>query len=165
MRILPSVLLIAIALATAAATAQVPLRGALPGAAATTTQSATLTALRDAERRRADAVAARDVDTLRDIIATDYYHVEPNGRVRTRSEYLQLLARDEYEFRAYTNVSMEIQLLDSGRTAIVRGRFHADLPPSGREREFRGRYVRVWQLQANGWRNTMMQSTEIRPGR
>lgn len=165
MRSLPSILLIAIALATAAATAQVPLRGALPGAAATTTQSATLTALRDAERRRADAVAARDVDTLRDIIATDYYHVETNGRVRTRSEYLQLLARDEYEFRSYINVSMEIQLLDSGRTAIVRGRFHADLPPSSRVRPYRGRYVRVWQLQADGWRNTMMQSTEIRPGR
>lgn len=165
MRFLLSILLIAIALATTAAMAQVPLRGTLPGAAATTTQSSALTALRDAERRRANAVAARDVDTLRDIIATDYYHVEPNGRVRTRSEYLQLLARDEYEFRAYTNVSMEIQLLDSGHTAIVRGRFHAELLPSGRAREFRGRYVRVWQLQPDGWRNTMMQSTEIRPAR
>lgn len=165
MRTLLSILLIPVALATTAAPAQVPLRGALPGAAVTTTQSATLTALRDAERRRTDAIAARDVDTLRDIIATDYYHVETNGRVRTRSEFLQLLARDEYEFRSYTIVSMEIQLLDSGRTAIVRGRFHADLPPSSRAREFRGRYVRVWQLQADGWRNTMMQSTEIRPGR
>ena len=165
MRFLLPILLIVNALATAAATAQVPLRGALPGAVATTTQSATLTALRDAERRRADAVAARDVDTLRDIIATDYYHVETNSRVRTRSEYLQLLVRDEYEFRSYTNVSMEIQLLDGGHTAIVRGRFHADLPPSVRERAYRGRYVRVWQLQADGWRNTMMQSTEIRPGR
>ena len=165
MRFLLSILLIAIALATTAAMAQIPLRGTLPVAAATTTQSSALTALRDAERRRANAVAARDVDTLRDIIATDYYHVETNGRVRTRSEYLQLLARDEYEFRSYTNVSMEIQLLDGGHTAIVRGRFHADLPPSVRERAYRGRYVRVWQLQADGWRNTMMQSTEIRPGR
>lgn len=162
MRSLLPILLIALA---TNATAQVFLRGAPPGAAATTTLSSALVALRDAERRRAVAVAARDVDTLRDIIATDYYHVEPNGRVRTRSEYLQLLARDEYEFRAYTNVSMEIQLLDSGHTAIVRGRFHAELPPSGRAREFRGRYVRVWQLQPDGWRNTMMQSTEIRPGR
>lgn len=162
MRSLLPILLIALA---TNATAQVLLRDAPPGAAATTTQSSALVALRDAERRRAVAVAARDVDTLRDIIATDYYHVEPNGRVRTRSEYLQLLARDEYEFRAYTNVSMEIQLLDSGHTAIVRGRFHAELPPSGRAREFRGRYVRVWQLQPDGWRNTMMQSTEIRPGR
>jgi ketosteroid isomerase-like protein len=165
MRSLLPILLFPITLATTAATAQVPLRGALPGTSVTTTQSATLMALRDAERRRAEAVAERDVDTLRDIIATDYYHVETNGRVRTRSEFLQLLARDDYEFRSYTNVSMEIQLLDSGRTAIVRGHFQADVAASGRAREFRGRYVRVWQLQAEGWRNTMMQSTEIRPGR
>jgi len=78
---------------------------------------------------------------------------------------MQVLARDEYEFRSYSNVSMEIQLLDSGHTAIVRGRMQADLQPAGGPREFRGRYVRVWQLQTDGWRNTMMQSTEIRPAR
>lgn len=124
-----------------------------------------IAALRDAERRRADAVATRDVDALRNLIGTDYYHVETIGRVRTRSEFLQLMVRDEFEFRSYDVVSAEIQLLDSGRTAIVRGRFQADLQASVRAREFRGRYVRVWQLQADGWRNTMMQSTEVKPAR
>lgn len=165
MRHLPSALCLSFALAVDAATAQVPLRGAPPGVAVTTALSPAMIALRDAEGDLAEAVATRDVDAVRDLIATDYYHVETNGRIRTRSEFMQLLVRDEYEFRSYANVSMEIQWLDGGRTAIVRGRLQADLQPSSRPREFRGRYVRVWQLQTDGWRNTMMQSTEIRPAR
>ena len=165
MRALPSALFLSCLLSTGSATANVPLRGAPAGFAVTTAQSSLLVALRDAERLLAEAVATGDADALRDLIATDYYHVETNGRVRTRSEFMQVLARDEYEFRSYSNVSMEIQLLNSGHTAIVRGRMQADLQPAGRPREFRGRYVRVWQLQTDGWRNTMMQSTEIRPAR
>jgi len=165
MRLLLSASMLSCAFAAGDATAHVPPRGVTPGVPATAAQPPVLSALRDAERHLAEAVATRDVDALRTLIATDYYHVETNGRVRTRSEFMQVLARDEYEFRSYSNVSMEIQLLDSGHTAIVRGRLQADLQPIGGPREFRGRYVRIWQLQTDGWRNTMMQSTEIRPAR
>ena len=165
MRPLLFVLLLSVAIAAATANAQVLLRGSVPGPSGTTAQSAVLTALRNAEQRRSEAIATRDVDALRNVIATDYYHVETNGRVRTRSEFLQLVARDEFEFRSYATASMEIQLLDSGRSAVIRGRFQADMRQNGRTRDFRGRYVRVWQLQADGWRNTMMQSTEIKAAR
>jgi ketosteroid isomerase-like protein len=165
MRLLLSASMLSFAFAAGGATAHVPLRDAAAGVTTTTAQTPLLSALREAERHLAEAVATRDVDALRTLIATDYYHVETNGRVRTRSEFMQVLARDEYEFRSYSNVSMEIQLLDSGHTAIVRGRLQADLQPIGGPREFRGRYVRIWQLQTDGWRNTMMQSTEIRPAR
>jgi ketosteroid isomerase-like protein len=165
MRPLLIVLSLLVALSPGASLAESPAHAAAPTPSTLQPQGPAATALRDAERRRTEAVGTRDVDALRNIIATDYYHVETNGRVRTRSEFLQLVARDEFEFRTYEIVSMEIQLLDSGRTAIVRGRFQADLQPSARSREFRGRYVHVWQLQPDGWRNTMMQSTEIRPAR
>ena len=167
MRPLICVCLLSVAIAADAASVRTSLRGALPGLAIGTAQSQSqpLSALRDAERRRAEAVATRDIDTLRRVIDTDYYHVETNGRVRTRSEFLQLLERDEYEFRAYTNVSAEIQLLDGGQTAVVRGRLQADMLPANRQREFRGRYVRIWHLGPEGWRNSMMQSTEITPAR
>ena len=163
-------LFISVAIAHDAASAQPPVPGAPPTAAAASALQALAAGrdaagLRSAERRRADAVASQDVDALRTLIANDYYHVETNGRVRTRSEFLQLVARDEFEFRSYSVVSTEILMFDSGRTAIVRGRFQADRQPNARVREFRGLYVRVWQLGPDGWRNTMMQSTEIRPAR
>ncbi|WP_137171802.1 nuclear transport factor 2 family protein [Massilia sp. HP4] len=120
-------------------------------------------ALRAAEQQRADAVAIRDIATLRKLISGDYYHVETSGRARTKTEFLQLLARGEFEFRSYEVDDMEIRMLDNGRAALVTGRFRAETQGAKRPREIRGRYVRMWVLGPEGWRNTMQQSTEIRP--
>lgn len=120
-------------------------------------------ALRVAEQQRADAVAARDISTLRKLIGGDYYHVETSGRARTKTEFLQLLTRAEFEFRSYEVDDMEIRMLDNGRAALVTGRFRAMMQGANRPREVRGRYVRMWVLGPEGWRNTMQQSTEIRP--
>jgi len=120
-------------------------------------------ALRAAERQRADAVAARDIATLRKLISGDYYHVETSGRARTKTEFLQLLTRGVFEFRSYEVDDMEIRMLDNGRAALVTGRFRAVTQGANRPREVRGRYVRMWVLGPEGWRNTMQQSTEIRP--
>lgn len=119
--------------------------------------------IRDAERRRAAAVASGDIDTLRKLIGGEYYHVESNGRVRTKTEFLQALMRKELKMSAYGLDDMEITVLGSGRAAIVTGRFHAQMQGLPTPRQFRGRYVRVWILEPDGWRNTLEQSTEIRP--
>lgn len=135
-----------------------------PPASAAVADAATrdLAGVRVAERRRAQAIASRDVATLRSLVSGDYYHVETNGRVRTKSELLQLLERDAYEFRSYDVSDIEIRLLDGGRAALVTGRLNADLQQPNRSGEFRGRFVRMWQWSPEGWRNTMHQSTEIR---
>ena len=122
-----------------------------------------LAALRVAEQRRAQAVASRDVATLRNLISGDYYHVETRGRTRTKTEFLQLLSRDEYEFRSYEVDNTEIRMLDNGRAAVVTGRFRAEPQDADRPRPLRGRYVRMWVLGPEGWRNAMQQTTEIRP--
>lgn len=126
-------------------------------------QQRALASLRAAEQRRAQAVASRDVATLRSLISGDYYHVESGGRTRTKTELLQLLARNEFEFRSYDISDMEIRMLDSGRDALVTGRFKAETRGINRPRELRGRFVRLWKMGPEGWRNTMQQSTEIRP--
>ena len=120
-------------------------------------------AVRAAEQRRAQAVSSRDVATLRQLISRDYYHVETRGRARTKTEFLQLLTRDEYEFRSYEVDDTEIRMLDNGQAALVTGRFRATAQGADGPRDLRGRYVRVWVLGPEGWRNSMQQSTEIRP--
>lgn len=122
-----------------------------------------LSAIRDAEHKRAMAVASRNVDMLRKLIGGEYYHVESNGRVRTKTEFLQALARDEFRLSNYGVDDMEITMVGDGRAAVVTGRFHAQMQTMHTVRQFRGRYVRVWTLHAEGWRNTLHQSTEIRP--
>lgn len=135
-------------------------RAATAGTASSGATSGDLAALRAAEQHRAQAVASRDVASLRKLISGDYYHVETGGRARTKTEFLQLLTRDEFEFRSYEVDDMEIRLLDNGRAALVTGRFRAEMQGASR---LRGRFVRMWVLGPDGWRNTMQQSTEIRP--
>lgn len=155
--------------ATAPVAAREALDSAQPGAPRTATvpsnaRSAAqdLAALRAAEQRRAQAVAKRDIATLRQLISGNYYHVETTGRARTKTEFLQSLARDEYEFRSYEVGNMETTMIDNGRAALVTGRFKAEMQGPHRSGELRGRYVRMWMLGPDGWRNTMQQSTEIR---
>lgn len=121
-----------------------------------------LAAVRAAEQQRAAAVASRDIATLRKLISGDYYHVESSGRARTKTEFLQLMTRGEFEFRSYQVDDMETRMLDNGRAALVTGRFRAEAQDANRPRPVRGRYVRMWVLGPEGWRNTMQQSTEIR---
>ena len=149
--------LAAVSVPTLASPATVAAR-ATPPAAAASEQAR----LRDAERRRADAVANRDVAALRTLVSGEYYHVETNGRVRGKAELLQLLSRDEYEFVSYETDDVDIRLLGDGHAAIVTGRLMAKSQRPDRPREFRGRFVRFWALDAGTWRNTLHQSTEIR---
>lgn len=136
---------------------------AAPAAASPGAQTPALAAVRAAEQQRAEAVARRDIATLRTLISGDYYHVETSGRARTKTEFLQVLARGEFEFRSYEVDDMEIRMLDNGRAAVVTGRFRAETQGANRPPALRGRYVRMWVLGPDGWRNTMQQSTEIRP--
>lgn len=118
--------------------------------------------VREAERQRAQALTLRDVDVLRRLIGGDYYHVETNGRVRTKTEFLQALARDEYRIANYGIEEMEIRLIDDGATAIVTG-ISRTVPAEQPATPVRGRYVRIWTRHPEGWRVALHQNTQIRP--
>ncbi len=96
----------------------------------------------------------------RSSIRPGHHPPESGGRARTKTEFLQLLSRDEFEFRSDEIDDMEIRLPDNGRAALVTGRFRAEMQGANR---LRGRYVRLWVLGPDGWRNPMQQSTEIHP--
>lgn len=138
---------------------QAALEPAARGAVAAPSQ-APAAGVREAERLRAQALTQRDVEALRRLISGDYYHVESNGRVRTKAEFLQALARDEYRIRGYGVDEMEIRVVDDGGTAIVTGTYRATSmdPPAT---PLRGRYVRVWTRHPDGWRNVLHQGTQL----
>ena len=119
--------------------------------------------VREAERQRAQALGQRDIDLLRRLISGDYYHVESNGRVRSKTEFLQALARNEFRIPHYGPDDMEINLLDKGSTAIVTGTYRAGVQEPAAGHPVRGRYVRIWTRHPEGWRNSLHQSTQIRP--
>jgi hypothetical protein len=119
-------------------------------------------ALQALERQRAAAILRRDIPTLRMLMDRQYHHVESRGRARSKTELLTALDRDEFRFLIYETESSQIQVLDGGAAAIVTGVFRSQQAGRG-AKLFRGRYVRVWVRQPDGWKNTFHQTTEIRP--
>lgn len=140
-----------------------------PAAASDPSARSASLGVREAERQRALALNERDIELLRRLIGGNYRHVETNGRLRSKTEFLQALARDEYRIRHYALEDMEVEVVD-GDVAIVTGTWRAARPDSGAGQAQRGRYVRVWTRQPEGWRIALHQGTEIKtaaeqPGR
>nr|WP_229428983.1 nuclear transport factor 2 family protein [Massilia sp. ST3] len=115
------------------------------------------------ERDRAEAIEEGDTDTLQRLMDRSYLHVDSRGRVRSKTELLTRLERQEMRFRSYDLEAPQVQLVDGGAAAIVTGMFRSSMGSAGDPRPFRGRYVRVWVRQPDGWKNTFHQVTEIRP--
>lgn len=130
-----------------------------PGAAAENGIRATLLTL---ERQRASAIVRHDIPALQHLMDRYYRHVESRGRVRSKTELLTALERGDFRFLTYENESTEVQVLKGGGAAVVAGVFRSQQAGAG-AKPFRGRYVRVWVHEADGWKNTFHQTTEIRP--
>lgn len=116
--------------------------------------------LLELEIQRANAIKQSDTLALRKLMDRYYRHVESRGRVRSKTELLTALERGDFRFQLYENESTDIQVLDSGKTAVIAGVFRSQQVGS---KLFRGRYVRVWVHEQDGWRNTFHQATEIGP--
>ncbi|VXC03767.1 nuclear transport factor 2 family protein [Massilia sp. 9I] len=114
------------------------------------------------ERQRAQAVLKRDIAALRHLMDRQYYHIDSRGRVRSKTEILSALDRDDFRFRVYEIESNEVQILSGGSTALSTGVFRS-LQAGASAKPFRGRYVHVWVRQSEGWKNTFHQTTAIRP--
>jgi ketosteroid isomerase-like protein len=114
------------------------------------------------ERQRAKAIVQRDIATLRHLMDREYYHVDSRGRVRSKTELLTALERNELRFRLYEIDSTEVQLLEGGNAALVIGTFRTQ-QAGGPAKPLRFRYAHLWIRQPDGWKNSFHQSTAIRP--
>jgi ketosteroid isomerase-like protein len=133
---------------------------AVPAAANEGSVRATLAYL---ERIRAAAIEEGDAETLRHLMDRRYLHVDSRGRVRSKTELLTRLERQQMRFRSYDLEAPEVRLLEGGDAAVVTGTFRSAMQTPAGPKPFRGRYVRVWVRQADGWKNSFHQVTEIRP--
>jgi hypothetical protein len=118
-------------------------------------------ALRDAEMLREDAMARGDVELLKNLFSDYYYHVESNGRVRSKTQLLMAVQRGELKFLSYKVDEVEIRL--NGFVAVAVGRFTVTREVGPDKIQYTGRFMRVWERHGNRWRNTMHQSTEVKP--
>jgi hypothetical protein len=114
------------------------------------------------ERQRANAIVQRDVATLRHLMDRQYYHVDSRGRVRSKTELLTALERNDFRFRLYEIESHEVQVLEGGSAALVTGTFRS-LQAGASAKPLRFRFAHLWIRQPDGWKSSFHQSTAIRP--
>ncbi len=114
------------------------------------------------ERQRAKAIVQRDIATLRHLMDREYYHVDSRGRVRSKTELLTALDRNDFRFRLYEIDSTEVQLLEGANAALVTGTYRA-LMAGNAAKPLRFRFAHLWIRQPDGWKISFHQSTAIRP--
>jgi hypothetical protein len=112
------------------------------------------------EAMRVRALLNADIATLDQITAQDYVHVESNGRRRSKTEFLDSLARSEYQFESFVIDENYVRMV--GPVAIVTGCYHNDIRTrEGLQPTKYARHIRVYVKDGDLWRNIAHQATQI----
>ncbi len=111
---------------------------------------------RDLERRRTQALVARDIALAKTLHAPEYQLVTPGGRTFTRDEYLRAIESGDLHYVSWE--PEEIQVRISPAMALVRYRAVLAFPS--------GSVVRLWHLDSyeergGAWQAVWSQATAI----
>jgi len=114
----------------------------------------------DAERIA--ALLAGDVATLDRLIAANYTHVETDGGLRDKAQFLALLATPGLRFVRWEVDENHVRVY--GDVAVVSGVYRNVVRTAGGEQpEKRARHLRVWVRERGAWRNVAHQATRLAP--
>jgi hypothetical protein len=115
------------------------------------------------EQRRIDALIACDLDTLDEIIDEHCTHVESNGTLRTKAEFLEGVAKREFSFDLFEIEENQIRVF--GHTAVVAGAYRNIVRTRGRPNPVKhARHLRVYVHRSGAWKLVAHQATELTPG-
>ncbi len=112
------------------------------------------------ESARADAIAAGNLEALAAMVTNDYIHVDADGRVRDKAGYLEAVRSAAGRYTDYRLRDNRIAVL--GNMAWVHGSFENRFEAAdGTIRNKSARHLRLYRLEAGGWRNCFHQGTLI----
>ena len=116
--------------------------------------------LLDLDQARARALVESDIATLERITADGYSHVETNGTVRGKADFLDSLRRGDVRFDTFVIEASHVRIF--GDTAVLTGSYHDTIrTPQGAQRTKHARHIRVYVRTDGCWRAVAHQATEI----
>lgn len=139
--------------------------GRPPSGAATAappTLSGGVASVVEGEDARARALRSGDGKALSELMDAEYVHVDSNGRLRTKTEFLSAIASGHVIVKRLQLDSTDIRLL--GSCAVVTGQFTIETVLDGQTSFLVARYIRVWTNIGGRWRIAAHQVTPIRRG-
>lgn len=116
----------------------------------------------DAERRRGEALVARDFAALRRIVAPDVRHTHTRGVTDDFDSYFRFV-ENELAFLAASRGKLDVRLI--GDVAVMQGTMKNLVLPRGRSQplETAAQVLQVWQWRDGRWQMIAFQSTNL-PG-
>ncbi|MBI2219755.1 MAG: nuclear transport factor 2 family protein [Acidobacteria bacterium] len=116
-------------------------------------------AVRGLQLKRFQALTRQDYGALQDLLAEDMVYTHSNGRVDSKTSYLQplLSGATRYEDFALDEVRSRVY----GTTAILTGRVRTAARVAGERRTNDLRFIEVWAKTGDGWKMVAWQATRI----
>jgi predicted TIM-barrel fold metal-dependent hydrolase/ketosteroid isomerase-like protein len=116
-----------------------------------------------AERSLYRAMVARDLPTLRALLAEDLVYIHSPGFAESRQEYLDAVAKGAYEYERVESRGVTVRM--SAGTAVATGQVEMLVGESGKPKNvLQLLFTLVWVKRASRWQLAVRQATRI-PGR
>lgn len=113
-----------------------------------------------ADDERIRTTLAGDIDALRGLYANGLVYVHASGVQDTRDSLLDNLKSGPVRYRDLRREQAQVRVF--GDTAVMNGRFTADVVMNGVDRSFPASFTSVWVRDGARWVMASWQATSIR---
>ena len=111
------------------------------------------------DRKRMDAMAQKDVATLKNVLCKGLVYTHSSGRQDTKQSLIDGM---EAGTTVYTSVvPSEVKAQDLGNAVVLTGVAAISVNSNGKPNSFRVRFTDVYENQNGTWRMVTWQSTKI----
>ena len=116
-------------------------------------------AIMDLDRKRMRAMAAKDVETLENLLADDLIYTHSSARVDTKRSLIQAMVSGK---TVYTSVKpSDVKAQDLGDTVVLTGIAHIEVVSNGTPNAFGVRFTDVYTRRDDRWQMVTWQSTRL----
>ncbi len=116
-------------------------------------------AILDLDRKRMRAMAAKDVETLENLLADDLIYTHSSARVDTKRSLIQAMVSGK---TVYTSVKpSDVKAQDLGDTVVLTGIAHIEVVSNGTPNAFGVRFTDVYTRRDDRWQMVTWQSTRL----
>lgn len=113
----------------------------------------------DLDRKRMRAMAAKDVETLENLLADDLVYTHSSARVDTKRSLIQAMVSGA---TVYTSVKpSDVKAQDLGDTVVLTGIAHIEVVSNGTPNAFGVRFTDVYIRRDDRWQMVTWQSTRL----
>ena len=116
--------------------------------------------IRELERRRFDAILARDFDSFSELTHPQLTYTHSNGKTDTLDSYLKKCENGDYVYHRIDHPIDTVTVI--GDAAVVIGEMHADMTAGGVRLQLANRSTAVWLRIDGTWKLLAYQATAKR---